>query len=435
MSLIPALTSFGRLLRQLKSNTRLADQKRILLDAVIDDTTSVALLWQFTLHPYITFGITDVPKNAPAAGTCNWRKAISKITWDDLIELLNDLYNRKLTGHTAQGAVFSFNAGLDDADARHGFRCLIRRRPACNVGAKKLNRIFPGIVPQFNVSLADTWGHGGEKIMSKVSKSGLLIEDKENGERRIFIAKSGQLKTRSGREDANFPCLVDHLMRTLDPGVVLDGELIPNDDDFFRMAQYTKKDIRYTVLDELPVTFVVFDCLPYLDWLAQSSNIPQITRTNWVQEAQFGHQSVRAVRSEWIRDKDKIEEMYLTNLREGREGIILKAPYAPYAFKRNSCWVKRKLDQTEDLMLLSVESGDADTAWEHSTGRLVCRRDNGVEVRVSPGRMTANMRDIVWADQEAFVGRVMEVGYQDETPDGSIQHPRFLMWRDDKDEQ
>ena len=56
---------------------------------------------------------------------------------------------------------------------------------------------------------------------------------------------------------------------------------------------------------------------------------------------------------------------------------------------------------------------------------------NGVEVRVGSG-LSDNDRVDFWGRREQIRGDLMEVEYHEVTPDGSLRHPRFARFRDDK---
>jgi DNA ligase-1 len=56
----------------------------------------------------------------------------------------------------------------------------------------------------------------------------------------------------------------------------------------------------------------------------------------------------------------------------------------------------------------------------------------GVEVQVGSG-LTDELRERVWADKESFLGRTIEVRYQEVTPDGSLRFPTFVCFRNDRD--
>ena len=57
---------------------------------------------------------------------------------------------------------------------------------------------------------------------------------------------------------------------------------------------------------------------------------------------------------------------------------------------------------------------------------------NGVQVQVGSG-FSDELRDTIWADPDAFIGRIIEVRYQEVTPDGSLRIPTFVCFRNDRD--
>ena len=56
---------------------------------------------------------------------------------------------------------------------------------------------------------------------------------------------------------------------------------------------------------------------------------------------------------------------------------------------------------------------------------------NGVEVNVGSG-FSDELREKIWSHREKFVGRMIEVRYQEVTPDGSLRFPTFVCFRNDK---
>lgn len=147
------------------------------------------------------------------------------------------------------------------------------------------------------------------------------------------------------------------------------------------------------------------------------------------------------------------------------EGAMVKDPDALYEKRKSRSWLKLKAEETEDLIVIGAYPGESGTKYEQSLGGLIVNR-NGVEVRVGGGFSDAQ-RDEIWRvftreiaaaaihDPGAFdhrpdtkgivwdanklippaytvVGGMIEVKFHEVTPDGSLRHPRFIMWRDDK---
>ena len=56
---------------------------------------------------------------------------------------------------------------------------------------------------------------------------------------------------------------------------------------------------------------------------------------------------------------------------------------------------------------------------------------DGVNVQVGSG-LTDVLREQIWKDKELFIGRIIEVRYQEVTPDGSLRFPTFVCFRNDR---
>jgi len=55
----------------------------------------------------------------------------------------------------------------------------------------------------------------------------------------------------------------------------------------------------------------------------------------------------------------------------------------------------------------------------------------GVNVRVGSG-LTDDLRVQLWQEHDLHIGRIIEVRYQEETPDGSLRFPTFVCFRNDR---
>jgi len=134
------------------------------------------------------------------------------------------------------------------------------------------------------------------------------------------------------------------------------------------------------------------------------------------------------------------------------EGIIVKPLDGTYQKKRSFNWLKIKAEETDEFRIVGAEEGTGKNKGK--LGALVIDVE-GVEVKVGGGFSDAQ-RDEFWlaygrdlarlaghddaapAEYHALgcelLGRLIEVEFHEKTPDGSLRHPRFIRFRDDKDD-
>lgn len=84
-----------------------------------------------------------------------------------------------------------------------------------------------------------------------------------------------------------------------------------------------------------------------------------------------------------------------------------------------------------DLLCIGVEEGEGKHAGR--MGAIVCRYENGVELRVGTGFPDV-FRETVWNDPEVIVGKIVRIIAMTKSGKGSLREPRYDSTRFDKDE-
>nr|DAO40058.1 MAG TPA: ATP-dependent DNA ligase [Caudoviricetes sp.] len=152
-----------------------------------------------------------------------------------------------------------------------------------------------------------------------------------------------------------------------------------------------------------------------------------------------------------VYDMDSLSELYEAKRTEGHEGLIVKDPQGIYKRGKKSGWWKMKPECEADGVIVGLNWGTPGLANE---GKVI-----GFEVLLESGRVVS-ANNISQALMDEFTETVKEatlkqwgffspygigdndactlnpydkwqcqVAYMEETPDGSLRHPSFVMFR------
>ena len=138
--------------------------------------------------------------------------------------------------------------------------------------------------------------------------------------------------------------------------------------------------------------------------------------------------------------------------RRGWEGVVAKAPAAPYRGGRGRDWLKLKVQASQELaivgytlittgdraigaLLLAVREGDrfvyagkVGTGFSDELRRELLRRLEPERVAEPPVALAPRMREARWVQPRL----VAEVAFAEWTADGMLRHPVFKCLREDK---
>ncbi len=144
----------------------------------------------------------------------------------------------------------------------------------------------------------------------------------------------------------------------------------------------------------------------------------------WIED--ISHSHVKKAPVWYANNHTEIMEYYNGVRHSGGEGVIVKNTDGEYHCKRSRNWLKIKDQQTVDAPIVGLEEGTG--KYEGMLGAVIVDLD-GVDVRVGSGFSDEQRKDL-WFDQP--IGQMIEIEYHEKTPDGSLRHPRFVRFRDDK---
>ena len=389
-------------------------------------------------NSFITFGIK--PGKVKTIGSADF-----DIDSEGVFKLFDMLASRELTGNAAKNAVENLMKEHSPASAELIWR-ILNKDLRCGATANTVNRVLPGTIPTFDVMLA----HKFEE--RHVKNWPVAVEPKLDGVRVICLVKDGkaQFYSRTGKP---FPA-VEHLGDAVTDMVTRWAEAkIPSHVKVMRVAfdgeivsgsfNKTVGDVRRKDEAATDAEYHIFDTMPYDGFTDDATAVidSSYLRRRDILGGFLAYNQSPAIKQTPVRmasNADECQQHYQDFRAMGLEGAIVKPLEGKYEKKRSRNWLKLKNEATEDLVIVGAFEGTG--KYEGSLGGLIVDR-NGIEVRVGGGFSDVQraefwntyQRDtsLTTNDQE-LIGRMIEVEYHEVTPDGSLRHPRFVRFRDDK---
>jgi ATP-dependent DNA ligase len=110
------------------------------------------------------------------------------------------------------------------------------------------------------------------------------------------------------------------------------------------------------------------------------------------------------------------------------EGVVFRKSFG----KLGETILREKLVVTMDGIIIGFDIGDQIGKYKDTLGAVKVLLRNGKVVRVGGG-FTDAMRDEIWGNQSGYLDKCCEVKGNREFSSGSLRHPNFVRWREDKE--
>jgi len=369
----------------------------------------------YTLNPKFNFYIKKLPK---LHSTNEWDFADG---WVILKNTLDDLNNRKITGHEAIGITTSV-LEMFIPDALELAKRVLFRDLRCSVSDHIVNKVFPGLIPEFKVQLANKYDPA-----KKYKNTLWAASRKMDGLRCVFV--DGKLFTRNGKEVVGFEHIVKEL-KTLGKFDLIDGELYSHDIPFQEIQGYVLRNKNVVEADKKKIFYNVFVIL--MDGTTTESMLNHIKRLDSFNKNKLKYlnfveyriidnnfEKVKALDKEWV--------------AEGYEGVMLRSMNVVYAWKRSDDLLKFKSFKEEDLTVVGVIEGSG--KYRGKLGALMCEgKVEGHKVKTEVGSgFNDEQRATIWKEQKETIGKKAEVKYQGLTDDkSSLRFPIFKGFKEDR---
>ena len=151
----------------------------------------------------------------------------------------------------------------------------------------------------------------------------------------------------------------------------------------------------------------------------------------------------QAAESYEVYDMVELTQLYEKVRSEGHEGLIVKDPLGYYKRGKKTGWWKMKPEEEADGIIQGLVWGTPGLANEGKvigfavlleSGRVVnaCNISRALMEEFTETVMTAKSC-IGSAGEDVYNGYACQISYMEETPDGSLRHPTFVMFRGTED--
>ncbi len=214
-----------------------------------------------------------------------------------------------------------------------------------------------------------------------------------------------------------------------------------------RMPLWKRKVYLWKVLSELNSPFI--KTCPIYSNQETLSHLTQLWRDYKVND------NISSI----LNKTNDIEQQFIDFLKEGKEGLIIKDINGIYEQKRSKAFIKMKAHKTFDVVIMGYDeptkeyTGKELDKWEYFDGNTpvtkyyyqgwigaivfgVWKDGKLIEVGRTSG-MDETTREMLSLNREHYLGAVIEVEAQGiiDKDKGSLQHPRYIMMRPDKNSE
>ncbi|HRZ86122.1 MAG TPA: hypothetical protein P5277_05085 [Candidatus Paceibacterota bacterium] len=329
-----------------KSNSTL-DKK-----AVLKKYPQCQELLKWVYNPYIQFYVSSE--------NCEKRQDLIGEAYTDLIVLLWALSSRRITGHTAISAVNGFVSA--NPEYKTLIYNIIDKNLKVRIDAKTINSIYPDLIPEFNVALANNFEDQADKIDFKDK---WYASRKMDGVRCLAIPQdevNWKLMSRQGKEFDTLGKVISDLEKlNLGYKYVLDGEICIVDENGNEHFDSVMKEIRRKDFTLDHPMYKIFDIIPVKDFHRGEGKELFSDRVDRMQDIKLKILSLKLgtlsiVDQIPIQDIDHLNKMSNEAEERGWEGLIIRKDDI-YKGKRSNDLLKVKKMQDAEYIVQGIETG------------------------------------------------------------------------------
>lgn len=396
------------------------------------DNDNVKYYLNYLLNPYIVTGISEKKLQKLKSMKPDHAIVLETATVKDMLKYIS-MYNTGADNYLE--TMKDFTDRVLPEEYHDLFYKIITKNVILGVDTKTVNKVMPNLIPTFNVMLANKYFDKPEIIEGKE----FAITTKIDGMRCIMLKENGSV-TFWSRQGQKIDGLVDleEEAKYFPNDLCLDGELIAdvgNPDTY----KDTMKRARNKDAEKHGLKMMVFDCMSAEEFRNQHANnvyhkrrdlLDCVFNGTWFMH-DFKYFEKLPILYQGT-DTSKIIELLEEQTSKGEEGVMINVCDAPYDFKRTNNLLKVKKFQDTEVKVIGFQEGT--NKYVGTLGALVCEYKYST-VDVGSG-FSDVLRDEIWANKDAWLGKIITVKYFEETYNSatglpSLRFPVFIRVRED----
>jgi len=340
--------------------------------------------------------------------------------------LMEHLYNETIQrGHKALAAIRLFlEEQCDSTTKMELVISLIQKNPRLGVSWHSFTKVTG--TDKFEVMLA--------KDINKIKKMDekvqfpVYVQPKLDGYRAVSNTSGDyELKSRNGKVYENFPQIVEALREIGYDEDCVDGEIMSDDFQSMQRTAFATKKKR-TVGD---VRYHIFDHIQDNEFSRKACYRNFLLRLPEIEKYRDKHPLIKVVETIRCESWEEVYAAHEVFKEQGYEGTIVRLNKC-YEFKRTDSLMKIKEMLSQDCRIGQVIRGKGKNKEIMGAIRVI-QEDGQTMCEVGTG-FTDEMRVSFWDKKDELIDKVVEIKYQELTPDGVMRFPVFLRFREDKDE-
>ena len=423
------MTKLNQFIEDMRATSSSTQKVQIIKNA----SSHIHKILEYTYNPFKQYYVTSK--------TCKKNSHLVKEQWSrgyrNVFHLLDDLTNRKFTGHDAIALI---NGCANSHDDNQLIYKIIDKNLDIRAGDKVINKAVPNLIPTFSVALA-------QEYKGKCNWDDRWYASRKlDGVRCLAVVDENRVCTlysRMGKELTTLNRVKESIENTGIINHVFDGEICLLDENGNEDFQGVMKELRRKDHQIENPRFMIFDMMHKSEFDAGKGNTPLTERLRMLRAWQGGRftcgQTLQYVDQVQINDDDHFETWNKKSLEKGWEGFMLRKNVG-YEGKRSKNLVKVKKFHDAEYEVIDY---DTDTAEVVRNGRSetiemlsqVWIEHKGHKVKVGSG-WTHDQR-LQYMDG-SIVGKIITVQYFEETKNDkggiSLRFPTVKIVHGDKRE-